>query len=307
MTPRQERAHALFQRAFDLHRSADNLEGIAQASGNLGQLYLETGWRTEAAELLSDAYDIVKSRNDPVALQHACMNMGLSAVPPKPSRGSPTCCNGSIPAWPWCNARVDRPEIACAIRDVAKPVFGDIFSGPHGGASASSRPKDIHFVLDCSGSMAGAFIRANAVRDVFELTPRGGADAAKGLVEMVKSRTPCDGATAFYDAVVRAVRKAGAAASSTRDVWVVALIDGDDNASSTTAEKVAQEIRTRHRDVGVIVIAVGRLGNEGKIREIVAAAGKGFLVKAEQSSESIREAFGKMSKMIVGNLRVESL
>ncbi|KAJ3107856.1 hypothetical protein HDU96_007767 [Phlyctochytrium bullatum] len=355
MTPRQERARALFQRALDLHRSADNLEGIAQASGNLGQLYLETGWRTEAAELLSDAYDIVKSRNDPVALQHACMNMGLLAA----ALGRPaeavtwftyvlqrfdTCvamvqrtCAAEIVRM--CEERdltkgVDRPEIARAIRDVAEPVFGDIFSGPHGGGgSASSRPKDIHFVLDCSGSMAGAFIRAcrvsietiittdcrgsdrvalttfsNAVRDVFELTPRGGADAAKGLVEMVKSRTPCDGATAFYDAVVRAVRKAGAAAaSSTRDVWVVALTDGDDNASSTTAEKVAQEIRTRHRDVGVIVIAVGRLGNEGKIREIVAAAGKGFLVKAEQSSESIREAFGKVSKMIVGNLRVESL
>ncbi|RUS26595.1 hypothetical protein BC938DRAFT_470548 [Jimgerdemannia flammicorona] len=67
------------QRSLDLHRKNDNVEGIAQVSGNLGQLYMDTGRDTEAASLISDAYETVKKRGNHVSIQYAAMNMGLLA------------------------------------------------------------------------------------------------------------------------------------------------------------------------------------------------------------------------------------
>ncbi|RUS28659.1 hypothetical protein BC938DRAFT_481627 [Jimgerdemannia flammicorona] len=67
------------QRSLDLHRKNDNVEGIAQVSGNLGQLYMDTGRATEAAGLITDAYETVKKMGNQVSIQYAAMNMGLLA------------------------------------------------------------------------------------------------------------------------------------------------------------------------------------------------------------------------------------
>ncbi|KAI8837327.1 hypothetical protein BC829DRAFT_48110 [Chytridium lagenaria] len=161
-TPKQEKANHFFKRSLDLHRGCDNLEGIAQVSGNLGQLHLDAGKIVEASELIRDAYDIVKDRSDPIAMQYACMNMGLLAIHiGKPAEAvtwftyvlqrfdvvvnlvQRTCameivrlCEETDPA-----IGVNQPELARAIREVAVPVLGDIFSS--GGVA---KPKDLHFV-----------------------------------------------------------------------------------------------------------------------------------------------------------------
>lgn len=74
-----ETAEKKFLKSLELHRTLDNLEGIAQVSGNLGQLYLDTGRTNEAANLIRDAYDIVQKRGNPISIQYAAMNMGMLA------------------------------------------------------------------------------------------------------------------------------------------------------------------------------------------------------------------------------------
>ncbi|KAJ3099775.1 Chromodomain-helicase-DNA-binding protein 1-like [Phlyctochytrium planicorne] len=353
-TPNQERARNLFLRSLELHRGVDGLEGIAQVSGNLGQLYLETGRIPEATEMIRDGYDIVKDRNDHIALQYACMNMGLLAVHiGRPAEAvtwftfvlqrfgtvvsmvQRTCASEIVRICEEKDPKlgVYNPELARAIRELATPLFGDIWGGNTAGGSnmaIRTKPRDLYFVLDCSGSMSGGFIRAcrasiediirrdcrmgdrislttfqSTFRQVFPLTEKKGPYETDHLIRVIQENTNCDGATAFYDAVYKVFYSAEASAG--RDTWVVALTDGGDNSSSTSVPALEKEI-VKHRGVGLIVITVGNLENEPSIRRLVAAACNnrphgGVLVKAEQSSDGIREAFGKVSKMIVGNLR----
>ncbi|RUS26154.1 hypothetical protein BC938DRAFT_471163, partial [Jimgerdemannia flammicorona] len=111
-----------FKKSFDWHLKTDNIEGIAQVSGNLGQLYLDTDRTTEAATLLTDAYEIRFCLKEVIRLCES-------------------------PA-------VNRPSLAASIREVAESVAGDLST------TSGSTAKDVALVLDCSGSMTGAFIRA---------------------------------------------------------------------------------------------------------------------------------------------------
>ncbi|KXS09412.1 hypothetical protein M427DRAFT_231026 [Gonapodya prolifera JEL478] len=70
-----EQSVALFERAIELHRHNDSVDGIAQVSGNLGQLYLERKTLPKAEECIKNAYTEIKDRQRPVALQYAAMNM----------------------------------------------------------------------------------------------------------------------------------------------------------------------------------------------------------------------------------------
>ncbi|KAJ3096716.1 hypothetical protein HDU97_005632 [Phlyctochytrium planicorne] len=360
-TPSQEKARLLFERSLALHRSVDNLEGIAQVSGNLGQLHLETGRTSAATDLIRDGYDIVRNREDPIALQHACMNMGMLAA----HLGRPeeavtwyafvlqrfgtvvttvqrTCAMEMVRLCEETNPKrgVNRPELALAIKELAAPLFPDMSS--QGGSSSSNmartKPRDLHFVLDCSGSMTGSFIRAcrtsieeiirqdcrrgdrislttfqTTTKQVLPLTEKTDDAKTHYLISVINDNTVCDGATAFYDAVHRVFKGIDGKSDDVvrRDTWVVALTDGGDNSSKISVTGVEKEIE-KHKGVGLIVITVGNLENEVAIRRLVEVAQGnrihgGVLVKAAQSSEGIREAFGKVSKMIVGNLRVETL
>ncbi|KAI9348280.1 hypothetical protein DFJ73DRAFT_777345 [Zopfochytrium polystomum] len=382
LTPNQERARQYFNRALDLHRSVDNVEGIAQTSGNLGQLLLDANDIPAATELLRDAYDLVRSsaaRNadgkpDPIAMQYACMNMGyLADRSGRPAEAvtwytyvlqrfdvvvsfvQRTCaaeiiriCEETDPA----NGGVNRPELARAVRQVAAPVFGDLLTRAADGQAASaptfaSRPKNVWFVLDVSGSMAGSFIRAcrqslkeiirdhcsaadsvalttfnNEVKQVFGLLPKTD-DAMGTMLDVIERNTECWGATAFYQATMQSFTELGRIvdsgqapggsflAASAKDNWVVALTDGEDNASSPGSVSGIKEAMRLHPSVGLIVITVGSLKNEATIRSILDAAPggkkKAFMIKSEQNSDAIRQAFSKVVRVFGGNSIVENL
>ncbi|KAJ3323548.1 hypothetical protein HDU76_013611 [Blyttiomyces sp. JEL0837] len=331
-TETQQRAKDLFMRSLDLHRAVDNLEGIAQVSGNIGQLYLDVNNIPEAANYIRDGYDIiVKSAKtngmDPIAMQYACMNMGYLAD----RQGRPS---EAVTFYLYVLQRFDvvvSPELAKAVRAVAEPVFGhlDTTSG------STVKAKDLMLVLDCSGSMSGGFIRAcrtsiidilenfcnpedsvglqtfnNTVTTVFPLTPTK-REVLPYLVHRVQSETECNGGTAFLDAVNMAIRSMAMTItpnSFTRETWVVALTDGDDNCSRTTANDLKLLLRANPR-VGLMVITVGRLRYEATIRDVLSVAGsRGLLINCDQSSDAIRKAFVKVVKVLMtGNLKVETL
>ncbi|KAJ1563521.1 hypothetical protein HK096_000602, partial [Nowakowskiella sp. JEL0078] len=74
----------LFEEALALFRKNDNITGIAQVCGNLGQMYIDKGSLDDAAELIDDSYEATKMAEDSherdVALQYGIMNKGLLCV-----------------------------------------------------------------------------------------------------------------------------------------------------------------------------------------------------------------------------------
>ncbi|KAJ3404433.1 hypothetical protein CcCBS67573_g00768 [Chytriomyces confervae] len=171
-----EMAETYFTRSLSLHRQTDNLEGIAQVSGNIGQLYLTQNRIPEAAELLTDAFNLIRKRNDnPIALQYACMNMGLLAEKQGNFQDAATWYLFVLQRFnvvvafvqklvlerliALCEETredkgVNRPELAKVLKELAAPLFN-----VNGSRAALYSRKDITFVLDTSGSMSGAFIR----------------------------------------------------------------------------------------------------------------------------------------------------
>ncbi|KAJ3282056.1 hypothetical protein HDU76_008787 [Blyttiomyces sp. JEL0837] len=355
----QQRAKDLFMRSLDLHRAVDNLEGIAQVSGNIGQLYLDVNNVHEAATYIRDGYDIIvqsatTNGMDPIAMQYACMNMGyLADRQGRPSEAvtfylyvlqridvivsyvQRTCAFELIRLCEETDLTkgVNRPDLARSVRAVAEPIFGywDTSNG-----SNVVKQKDLMLVLDCSGSMAGGFIRAcrssinnilknfcnpndsiglqifnNTVTTVFPLTTTH-PEIIPYLIHSVETETECNGGTSFFDALNIAIQSMAMTTTtvnaSNRESWVIALTDGDDNSSETTPYQLKNLLRANPR-VGLMVITVGRLQYETTIREIVDAAGsRGLLINCNQSSEAIRKAFEKVAKVLMtGNLKVETL
>ncbi|ORY49937.1 vWA-like protein [Rhizoclosmatium globosum] len=170
-------AESYFERSLALHRQNDNLEGIAQVSGNLGQLYLIPSVNKigQAAELITDAFNLVRKRNnDPVAFQYACLNMGLLCEAQGKFAEAVTWYMYVLQKFnvvvkfiqklvltrliAICAEKdpmkgVNRPELADALKKMAQPLFGDLQE------EKVSAKKNITFVLDTSGSMSGTFIR----------------------------------------------------------------------------------------------------------------------------------------------------
>ncbi|KAJ3338617.1 hypothetical protein HDU93_009324 [Gonapodya sp. JEL0774] len=187
-----EESVALFERAIELHRLNDSVDGIAQVSGNLGQMYLERRNMPKAEECIVNAYTEIKDRQRPVALQYAAMNMGLLAE----AQGH----KEDALAWflyvlqrfevsvhyvqKKCTQEVirlcqdpaiNKPDIAQTVFKVGRSIFPDLTIdgalAPIGQVTTHIDPqanvqmrmlmagrKDLAFTLDVSGSMSGTFI-----------------------------------------------------------------------------------------------------------------------------------------------------
>ncbi|RUS31544.1 LOW QUALITY PROTEIN: hypothetical protein BC938DRAFT_477599, partial [Jimgerdemannia flammicorona] len=224
----QANAEQHLQRSLNLHRKNDSVEGIAQVSGNLGQLYMDIGRAAEAATLITDAYETVKKRGNHVSIQYAAMNMGMLADRNEKPEEAVAWYTYVLQRYDTIVAYVqrfcveeviricespsfNRPALAVSVREVGEPLFGR-------GLEMSSTAKDVAFVLDCSGSMAGSYIRAcrqsltdiiskytfpgdrlslttfqHRMQVVWSLQPRD----ETMMINLVQTRTQTDGATAF--------------------------------------------------------------------------------------------------------------
>ncbi|KAI9353794.1 hypothetical protein BDR26DRAFT_849248 [Obelidium mucronatum] len=185
-------AESFFEKSLALHRQTDNMEGIAQVSGNLGQLYLTINKIDKAAVLITDAFHVVRLRNDnPIALQYACLNMGLLCEARKEFSEAVTwylyvlqrfkivvkfvqkmvvqrliaLCEETDP-----KKGANRPALAKSLQKLAAPLFGAVEGSSSGSGVVRSHtgPKNITFVLDVSGSMSGGFIKTcrKSIKDI---------------------------------------------------------------------------------------------------------------------------------------------
>ncbi|KAI8616546.1 hypothetical protein BC830DRAFT_1117607 [Chytriomyces sp. MP71] len=193
LTPRDaETAATFFARALTLHRQCDNVEGIAQVSGNIGQLLLLQGKVDEAEQMMTDSFNLVRQKgNNPVALQYACLNMGLLCEAQMKFNEAATwylyvlqrfrvvvkfvqklVLQRLIALCEETNEKrgVNRPELGRKLREVGAPIFGvdpDTIGGKGQKLSQGGR-KNVTFVLDVSGSMSGSFIQTcrKSIKDI---------------------------------------------------------------------------------------------------------------------------------------------
>ena len=237
---------------------------------------------------------------------------------------------------------INRPALAKTISEVAAPIFGVITTqagkgkGAEGGVRtlevSLSGLKHMSLVLDVSGSMWGSYIRTcrncltailseyvsdgdtvsfmifdSKIREVFPPTTKDASTLPRMLNDVESAENKWAG-TAFWDAVLSTLKTVTAMPTKDgRNKWIIALTDGEDNASDSNAyEKILKLLR--NSGVTLAVITVGDVPNAVEIEAACAASKNGGLfVSADASSEGIKKAFGKVVQAMTGWENVEFL
>lgn len=199
-------------------------------------------------------------------------------------------------------------------------------------------PKDVVFVMDRSGSMAGGRMRsasenmlkvvdayvddrdsigfvafAERVQEVFGVQEVGAQRARlRGIMQAECNRT--GGRTSFRDAVWAALTmldttrvERGEAAKGGRLQFVVALTDGADNMSSQSISNLVKRLSTGSHMVNFIVIGLSIEDSVAQqVRSLTDASEGGVYIDARETSE-LAAAFEQVAELIQGpNLNVET-
>jgi tetratricopeptide (TPR) repeat protein len=329
-TKRFQDAEKILIEAMDLARKTDNLFGISQISGNLGQLYMQTNRISLARDLCMQAYQIIKDRYDPLPLQYGLLNLGLVETHDKKYTQAltyfnhilssqaldpyvkQTCYNNMYQIFTLLGRSVDATHIKQFLTDNV------------------CTQSDILFVLDISGSMGGAYIGTcrqsidqiitsdladqdnismfvfnNQVTKLFE--NKNKQNDLNEIRHAIYNRTNANGGTAFYDATYLAIEQTIVNTSS--DKWVVCLTDGEDNQSRKNPYDIKQLLSVK--PVNIIIITVGKLDTRNEIQSILDQANtlgkKGILIELSKNPADISQAFKKTIQLIRGDLHIERL
>lgn len=240
-----------------------------------------------------------------------------------------------------CTTQVFDPRIASRVVRKLLEIFpeakekkalmevANIFGVPV--SSGGPSKKRVAFLVDYSGSMSGSRIRAavTALRTVFndfvkdndevylahfsnfcvldfDLSKKSEGTANK--LAKIDSLTQPNGGTAFFDAVSQAADRLVVAHRQDGSCgnWIVALTDGDDNASSMSNASLQAKFKSTKDINGLIIIAVGNGVVQAPLKELASSTEKGDLIFAE-SPDQISEAFSKAAEMIDGSAELEDL
>lgn len=208
-----------------------------------------------------------------------------------------------------------------AARHAPPPTVVVVGGAGHSGVYVV-RPKHVVFALDCSGSMAGApmdsasesmlkifqnrlapndkvsFIRFNdSARTVLKSKTK--AQHSHDIVKAFSDRS-AGGRTAFWDAMVSGLELLDKTDKG-EDQWIIALTDGDDNASKKDFNVVINLLKySTSQNVRVVVIALGNLQEEYKMRELCQASKHGLYIQAAANSKAISDAFVTVDNMMSG-------
>jgi uncharacterized protein YegL len=316
--------------AMNLHRSVDNVDGIVKATGNLVQVALQRGELQEAYKHAYNVLDKVRNREEKNPIQYASMNMGDVLVAQGQDQQAAQYYRYALD----CAATIpQKVKHNCITR------LADIYArqGDFGSSKRImaylQKPRCVYFVLDVSGSMWGPSIDTcknsmkvitgnlsdsdrvslftfnNHVKEVFPLVDL--ATHRQYVSQQIDSLDANYG-TAFYDAIVQCAanveQQAEVIGSST--VMLVALTDGDDGNSRSSAEDAHRAIKRASQGGNLkfvmITVDTANLGNLPKIKHIVEANPDGIHLAATDDPRSVTEAFKQVSKMLASNLNVES-
>jgi tetratricopeptide (TPR) repeat protein len=339
-------ANRYYTESLECYKEVDNSLGIAQVSGNIGQMHIAAKRYNEAETILLNSYEqIARKKEDDLSLQYVTRNLGLVYE----SMGN---YNEAIK---WYHYNFDSFELIdvevqefCLMQlvqcckmvgnnDLVREIFPLV---------RNKLMKYVLFVLDCSTSMNSLTINNKTTciqecrssiesiiskhlsnidqislitfsdhwREVMPFTGRGENNSAeyKTIVSTIRNNTIADGNTAFYDAVYNAVKSMENIGGSLRNKWIVALTDGADNRSSINDKDVIALLKANY--INLAIITIGTPSNENIIKQIAEAArinGNGHFIKIDTKNSSnndntIEKAFNKVAQMISGQVVLES-
>lgn len=322
-----------YEKSIKLHRKYDNKLGEVKAYGNLGLLYLDIGQDSkakaqfqEAYTISSESYEERKTDKNCEVLQYAVMNMGIYYKRQGDNKRALPCFNLAL-----CL----RNTIDTNLKNVCLMHLAEIHNELSDDSLADDiqsyicKPKHALFVLDCSGSMKGGFIKQcresikTIVKDymgpndtaslitfndhpVLVFKNKNVGEKRNDILLKIERKTNCGRGTAFYDAVNNGIQtiEREMEDGNTQEQWLIALTDGEDNGSTNTPRTVSKKIR--QSGINVIVITVGRLDNINDIKMIADSAETGIHIEANDV-ETIREAFDTVANIINrGQVNVEN-
>jgi len=340
------KAHEILTQSLQLARDTDNGIGISKISGNLGQLYLQENKLRDATEIIYEVYNTVIDKYDNITIQYALMNLGLLEIYNKKYERAGTYFNRILNEYQELDIYVKQVSIdnmykiltalghtdqANAIREQTTKL-----------AEQTNLNNNVLFVLDCSGSMAGAPITQckNSVKEIIinNLTESDvislfvfnnkvnriflNRNKRVNLQHMLQSvdGISASGGTAFYDALITSIEQlndrendismsTNMSNTVNESKWIVALTDGEDQDSKSSSDDVIRLLNKKPNNL--IIITVGALNNRHLIQKICDASQKkgkiGKLINVSNGRGEIEQVFKKVIQVITGQLHVESL
>jgi tetratricopeptide (TPR) repeat protein len=282
-----EDARNHFDTSIDYYKRHQYEVGIAKVHGNIGQLFLSQNLIHQAEEYFEDNLNIVKDSNNEIAIQYSYMNMGiLKFTQNKFSEAA----KWFVPVLTNYQNPVEHVKIVCLtyLVEIYKK-FGrlDLIQNITNlyEVKGIRKSKDITFVLDKSGSMAGSPIRTcinsiNMILDnyIFDndnislvtFNDRITNDCHKTIksssnIKNILATIATDRQTAFYDALLYAINNTDINNSLS---YIIALTDGEDNKSNQNSYKTILDIVSRSTGLTIIIITLGQIQTEGDIKKI---------------------------------------
>lgn len=314
------KSEELYKQSIALNKECDNNVGIAKVSGNLGQLYIKKKNLIEAEKILYEAYNIIQEKNDNRSLQYMTLNIGILKYHEKKYSEALEWLNYTLNNFDKLEIYVQKNCLQYLSKTYKKINNNDMVNKIN---SLLYEPKNIYFVLDCSGSMDGNPLKQckdsiidiinNYIEDydnisliTFNTTyqtviPTTKKNINQNIINKI-NQIKAGGYTAFYSAVNEAINNLKKNNCSNKD-WIIALTDGEDNSSDISSLQLINNIKILAGNI--VVITIGSLKNENIIKNICNANGKGHHIKI--GVNDISSAFRKVANMIIGQVNVEVL
>ncbi|UCE12300.1 MAG: VWA domain-containing protein [Candidatus Heimdallarchaeota archaeon] len=316
-------AEKSLNKALEFDKSIDNVRGFAVRYGNLGQIYLAQNRIDDAKGAIEESYEIAQSLGSERAIAYAMMNKGTYYYIIEDLEKAKEFFSNAIERAESLDIRVSRTSLLnlqeIYERENNKLKLAEVEDKLKELTSRVSATRELIFVLDYSGSMAGTRIRDarkgivniffNQVRDVdyvsliiFDSQVRlvyrlAMKKDAKDFVEQVKRLKSPNYTTAMYDAIGMAYQSIMARKSGIES-WIIVLTDGDDNASKKFTPNSVNKI-VKSVDANLVIIGVGDLKDRDKLKNMCKSSARGKYIEIEAGvSGAITEAFEEVSLML---------
>ena len=317
-----DRAIEFLEKALEYDRQIDNSRGFATRIGNMGLVYLAQGKLKEAKAKFDEAYDLVSSLQSDRGRAYATMNYGLYYRKSGDLALAEEKFLDAIQIAEDLDVRVvmsSLKNLQEIYTETNRIELADQIEKRLRAYQTKTSLKEVAFVLDYSGSMAGKRIRAavggmknifvNQVNDedvvslivfsnkaslVIPRTKKGGNERLF-VDQFSRLYTPAGG-TAFYDALSVAIDEVKDHYSN-GDRWIIALTDGEDNSSSIGYRALLSKIENL-MGINVVIIGVGKLDTQ-KLEKLCEASDKGKFIDVRSGvADAITEAFEEVTGML---------
>jgi len=319
-----DRAVEYMKEALKYDQMIDNARGFATRYGNLGLIHLETEDFKAAKQSFEEAESIAKSIGSERAMLYVTMNWGIYDR----ATGDLEKAKSQFLTASEKATDLDIRVVTTSLRnlqeiyeeegntDLASEIEERLNQ-----VAQSTKVKEVTFVLDYSGSMAGRRIRAavDGMRNIFKgqindqdkvsiitfdtnttthVEPRLKGEHIKEFMLTFDNLDRPYGATAMYDALGTAFANYLSNPSSSTQ-WIILLTDGDDNSSkSYNAERVT-DMAIESIGVNLVIIGVGNISDRAKLEAICNATDRGKYIDVSQGvSDAITTAFEEVGSML---------